>query len=81
MVEDGAAAVDDFLVALDLRHDLLLYLQRRQGDFYLGEHVAVELWLSPAGRKVSRLFPILFRLSKRPVEFWQEAILWESEAN
>ncbi len=32
VVEDGAGAVDDFLVALDLRHDLLLHLQRRQGD-------------------------------------------------
>ena len=29
VVEDGAGAVDDFLVALDLRHDLLLHLQRR----------------------------------------------------
>ena len=33
VVEDGAGAVDDFLVALDLRHDLLLHLQRRQGNF------------------------------------------------
>ena len=32
VVEDGAGAVDDFLVALDLRHDLLLHVQRRQGD-------------------------------------------------
>ena len=32
VVEDGAGTVDDFLVALDLRHDLLLHLQRRQGD-------------------------------------------------
>ena len=32
VVEDGAGAVDDFLVALDLRHDLLLHLQRRQRD-------------------------------------------------
>ena len=35
VVEDGAGAVDDFLVALDLRHDLLLHLQRRQGDLDL----------------------------------------------
>ena len=32
VVEDGAGAVDDFLVALDLCHDFLLHLQRRQGD-------------------------------------------------
>src|SRR5712691_3123395 len=32
VVEDSAGAVDDFLVALDLRHDLLLHIQRRQGD-------------------------------------------------
>lgn len=32
VVEDGAGAVDDFLIALDLRNDLLLHLHRRQGD-------------------------------------------------
>jgi len=32
VVEDGTGAVDDFLIALNLRHDLLLHLQRRQGD-------------------------------------------------
>ena len=33
VVEDGAGTVDDFLVVLDLRHDFLLHLQWRQGDF------------------------------------------------
>lgn len=30
VVEDGASTIDDFLVALDLRHDLRLHLQWRQ---------------------------------------------------
>ena len=59
VVEDGAGAVDDFLVALDLRYDLPLYLQRRQGDFDLSERVAVKLWLPSARGKVFRLLPIL----------------------
>jgi len=37
VVEDGAGAVDDFLVALDLRHDLLLHLQRGEGDLEFGK--------------------------------------------
>ena len=43
VVEDGAGAVDDFLVALDLRHDLLLHLQRRQGDF-VASFKSLEKW-------------------------------------
>jgi hypothetical protein len=31
--EDGSGAVDDHLVALDLRHDLLLDVERWKGDF------------------------------------------------
>ena len=33
VVEDSAGAVDNFLVALDLRHDLFLDLQRWERDF------------------------------------------------
>ena len=40
VVEDGASAVDDFLVALDLRHDLLLHLQRRQGNLEVLDVIA-----------------------------------------
>ena len=32
VVDDGAGAVDDFLVALDLGHDLLLHFQRWHRD-------------------------------------------------
>ena len=32
VVEDGASAIDDFLAALNLGHNLLLHIQRRQGD-------------------------------------------------
>jgi hypothetical protein len=33
VLEDSAGTVDDLLVALDLRHDLLLHVQRRYGNF------------------------------------------------
>ena len=40
VVEDGAGAVDNFLVALDLRHDLLLHRKRRQGDLEVFDVIA-----------------------------------------
>ena len=50
VVEHGTGAVDDFQVGLDLSYDLLLELQRRQGDLDFDECVAVELWLSATRR-------------------------------
>ena len=44
VVDDGAGTVDDFLVARDLRHDLLLHLQRRQGDLEFGERWPADAW-------------------------------------
>ncbi len=48
VVEDGAGAVNDLLVALDLRHDLLLHLQRREGNLDSLEGVDVDVLLSVA---------------------------------
>ena len=43
LVEDGARAVDDFLVALDLCYDLLLHVQRWQGDLKRGILLCVDV--------------------------------------
>ena len=44
IVEDFASAVDNFLVALNLRHNLLLHLQRRQGDLNTPQLLLIKLW-------------------------------------
>ena len=55
VVEDGAGAVDDFLVALDLRHDLLLHLQRRQGDLVITNPPGAEIRLCHATGTCNRI--------------------------
>ena len=47
--EDLAGAVDDLLVALDLRHDPPLLLQRRQGDLESFEEAVVKALDGDAG--------------------------------
>ena len=54
--EDLAGAVDDMLVAFDLRHDPALFLQRGQGDFDLLEKGRAHASLSdPAGAKLGEV--------------------------
>lgn len=43
VVEDGAGSGDDFLVALNLRHNLLLHIQRRQGNVDLANNFTIEI--------------------------------------
>ena len=37
VLDDGPRPVNDLLVAFDLRDDLLLHFQRRQGDLIFGK--------------------------------------------
>jgi hypothetical protein len=37
IIKNEASAIDDFLVAFDLHHDILLYIQGWEWDFKLGK--------------------------------------------
>jgi hypothetical protein len=73
VIEDSSGAVNDILIAFDLRHDLLLHVYGRQRNLKRRQRLTCDLWLfGPLDNRgeISILQEIVEELLLQSLNFW-----------